>query len=184
MWYYQIDGQQEGPVPADTLRLLCDEGSVSDLTLVWQEGMDDWSPLRDAAPELCSPDPVPAPAPYQPAAQNVAPSPYPAGRYRPYPGPPPGQGAAVTSMICGILGIVFLVSTCCVPLTLVLGIVAMMQAGSARKASEGTGDTRALGMATAGKICGVVTIALSLVGVLFVAAYFGLIFWFGTAGYP
>jgi len=44
-WFYtDAAGQQAGPVYADGLRQLAADGSVSSTTLVWSEGMTDWTP--------------------------------------------------------------------------------------------------------------------------------------------
>lgn len=53
-WYYQKDGREAGPVDEDELRRLRDLNEFGDETLVWVDGMMDWSPygavLGDRAP--------------------------------------------------------------------------------------------------------------------------------------
>ncbi|MCR9245240.1 MAG: DUF4339 domain-containing protein [bacterium] len=47
VWHYAEAGQQRGPVPASKLRLLWREGRVSDDTLVWRQGLSDWTAIAD-----------------------------------------------------------------------------------------------------------------------------------------
>jgi hypothetical protein len=47
MWYYEYDHQPIGPVDETTLSQLLREGKITVLTLVWQEGMEDWKHLGE-----------------------------------------------------------------------------------------------------------------------------------------
>lgn len=47
-WYYDLGGQRQGPVPEAELDRLLASGTISQNTLVWREGMADWTPLKDA----------------------------------------------------------------------------------------------------------------------------------------
>jgi hypothetical protein len=49
-WYYVEDGIQQGPVAEAELRAWLAAGRLSDHTLVWQEGMSEWRPAREALP--------------------------------------------------------------------------------------------------------------------------------------
>ena len=51
-WYYVRDGQQDGPHSDEALRELLKTGAVDASTLVWREGMANWQPLAEAAPQL------------------------------------------------------------------------------------------------------------------------------------
>ena len=42
-WYYAIDQQQKGPVSADEFRALVEGGTIRPETLVWRDGMADWT---------------------------------------------------------------------------------------------------------------------------------------------
>ena len=163
MWYYQIDGQQEGPVSPDVLQEMCGDGTISDHTLVWREGMEDWTPLSAAAPELC--------AAVEPSATDE--SPYAAPGTNPTPRPaagqagvsPAAQGTATGSMICGIVALVLTlvqIGCCVIPVGAVIGVIALVLANQARKEMEETGDMRAQGMAKAGRICGIIAMIVSL----------------------
>ncbi len=94
-WYVAINGVPVGPVRGSELRRKAAQGSVTDDSLVWQEGMDEWRPVRAVAelaalvreaassgrPSLISPAPgevrasVPPPAPTgSPPARPTRPS--------------------------------------------------------------------------------------------------------------
>lgn len=46
-WYYALDQRQQGPVSADELARLVDQGTVGSTTLVWRLGLPTWFALRD-----------------------------------------------------------------------------------------------------------------------------------------
>jgi hypothetical protein len=50
MWYYSIDGKQQGPVDDRALDNLTTAGAVTADTYVWKEGMTNWAPLRQVRP--------------------------------------------------------------------------------------------------------------------------------------
>ena len=43
-WYYAENGEQKGPVTEETFQVLLANGTVTDETLVWQQGMAQWTP--------------------------------------------------------------------------------------------------------------------------------------------
>src|SRR3954468_1593053 len=45
MFYYSLNGQQQGPVSEDQLRQMVATGALTPDTLVWREGMPEWQPL-------------------------------------------------------------------------------------------------------------------------------------------
>lgn len=47
-WYYEKEGTQQGPVSDTELRSLQSSGQVSGETLIWREGMDEWTPLSES----------------------------------------------------------------------------------------------------------------------------------------
>jgi hypothetical protein len=61
-WYYGKEGNQVGPVPADTLRRMLADGQLRPTDPVWQEGMADWVAAA-SGPGLA----MAAPQPTQPA---------------------------------------------------------------------------------------------------------------------
>lgn len=52
-WYYaDADNTRQGPLPPEMLRDLYQGGEVQGATLVWHEGLDAWTPLRDCLQSL------------------------------------------------------------------------------------------------------------------------------------
>lgn len=49
-WYYDLNGQRQGPVAEAELDRLLAAGTITANTLVWCEGMANWAPLKDARP--------------------------------------------------------------------------------------------------------------------------------------
>ena len=68
-WYYSANGQQQGPVSETELQNLSQAGTVGPETLVWREGLQNWTPYREIA--LGSANPIPAHVPALPG-QAVA----------------------------------------------------------------------------------------------------------------
>jgi uncharacterized RDD family membrane protein YckC len=60
-WHYAENGQQIGPVTDAQLAQLVQSGRITADTLVWHEGMADWSPYRDVAAQLNQPASMPPP---------------------------------------------------------------------------------------------------------------------------
>ena len=56
-WHYSESGQQFGPVSEDELLRLAQTGVVKPESMVWQSGMTEWKPFRDAGPG--APPPLP-----------------------------------------------------------------------------------------------------------------------------
>jgi TM2 domain-containing membrane protein YozV len=69
MWYYEQNGNRIGPVDEATMRTLISNRIISIDTLVWTNGMANWSPLQQT--QLAAGLPVPPPTPYAtPAASH------------------------------------------------------------------------------------------------------------------
>lgn len=47
-WYFAFEGTSKGPIGQDEFEELVANGTIRSDTLVWQEGMDDWTPLSQA----------------------------------------------------------------------------------------------------------------------------------------
>ena len=45
-WYYEQNGQRQGPVPESELTTLLANGTITPQTLVWKEGMENWAALQ------------------------------------------------------------------------------------------------------------------------------------------
>jgi predicted Zn finger-like uncharacterized protein len=51
VWHIVVDGQQQGPYTANQILEFQKAGSLSNDSYVWQEGFDDWKPIKEV-PEL------------------------------------------------------------------------------------------------------------------------------------
>jgi hypothetical protein len=49
-WYYAQGDQRQGPVSDSELDALVAAGTINENTLVWKEGMANWTPLKEARP--------------------------------------------------------------------------------------------------------------------------------------
>jgi hypothetical protein len=59
-WYYEQNGQRQGPVPESELPKLLASGAITQRTLVWREGLANWTPLADAwTPPAAGAPPLP-----------------------------------------------------------------------------------------------------------------------------
>ena len=89
-WYYAKDGKQTGPVEEGALATLVAAGTIEGATLVWKDGLAQWTPYRDvwvpgmpdwrqaqvsSSPEVASTQgslsPTSAPSPRCSVCQNV-----------------------------------------------------------------------------------------------------------------
>lgn len=69
-WHYVENGQQAGPVTEEQLQQLFQSGRITADTLVWREGMTDWSPYHQAIPQSSAPPTIQPPAPGVAAPQG------------------------------------------------------------------------------------------------------------------
>src|SRR6478672_7267701 len=49
-WYYDQSGKSQGPISAEELDALLARGTIQPGTLVWTEGMANWTPISVARP--------------------------------------------------------------------------------------------------------------------------------------
>ncbi len=49
-WYYALGDQRQGPISDGELEALLAAGTINENTLVWREGMAEWTALREARP--------------------------------------------------------------------------------------------------------------------------------------
>ena len=73
MWYYEQNGNRIGPVDEATMRSLIANRTISIDTLVWTNGMANWTPLQQT--QLAAGLPVPPPMPGNPPASPYHASP-------------------------------------------------------------------------------------------------------------
>jgi hypothetical protein len=152
-WYCVINGQQHGPKPLSELQDWARQGVLRPTDLVWTEGMAGWIQAATVQGQFTF-----APAP--PTAPLPPPQVPPAVSQRPH------RGTAV--LVLGILGIV-----CCV----IPGIIAWVMGDSdLRGMKEGRMDPSGRGLTQAGRICGIVSVVLAVVGII---GWLILVFVFG-----
>lgn len=162
MWYFESNGTQQGPEETAQIQQRLSSGELSGATLVWREGMGDWTPLSQI-PEFSptaavAPQPQAAVGPYSPP-QHVQGVPGAAGMM------PTSNGMAITSMILGICSIVLTLGC---GIGFILAIPAVILGHISRKqikdsAGQQTGD----GMALAGLIIGYIVLALAVAFLIF-----------------
>lgn len=51
-WYAHVNGEKQGPVSMDQMRLYTEAKLLKKDSLVWKNGMDEWKPASQAIPEL------------------------------------------------------------------------------------------------------------------------------------
>jgi len=49
-WFYARDNERQGPVSTETIRHLLQAKAIDGDTLIWSEGMNDWTAVRDTDP--------------------------------------------------------------------------------------------------------------------------------------
>lgn len=152
MWYYTLNGVQQGPVDVSVIQQMLASGQLTAQESVWREGMGAWAPVT-TIPEFSNVQPQQM---QQPQSNYGAQPAYPGA---PMPGQaystpqPQGTGLAITALVMGILAI----PGACLPCVgLIFGILAIIFA-LVNKNPEGKG------LAKAGLICGIVGLALALV---------------------
>lgn len=170
MWFYAKDGEQHGPVEADDIRSRQKSGELSNATLVWKEGMAQWSPLEEVL-ELREPVPSEGEsvAEGSPSVPNLAQAPAAAPMNQPAPqliAPVQQNTMALVSMILGIISI----ALCMMALT---GIPAVICGHIARKQfRESPVPQSGEGMALTGLILGYVAIAITVAYIVFMVIIF------------
>jgi hypothetical protein len=167
MEYYFADGdQQRGPYTLEALRTV---GLKPDV-LVWHDGLPEWKPAS-AMPELASLfESSPTPTMPTPAASPATPVPLAAAV--PYQSPAATHsrqnGMAVASLVLGIVGLATLL---CYLIGVIPAILAIIFGVIARRDIKRDGG-QGYGMATAGLICGSITVGLLFATFLVLAVYF------------
>lgn len=160
-WHCAVGNTQYGPISMEQLLGWIEEGRVGANDLVWREGMAQWQPAS-SVPELASHlqqaaqpigDVGPGGPPLVRGGQQMA---------GPWQNAPrshlqPHRGGGVLTL--GILGL-----ACCV----ICGIIAwVMGSGDLKEMDAGQKDPAGRGMTQAGMICGIISVALWAVGIIF-----------------
>lgn len=135
-WYYGEAGLQAGPVSEERLAELIASGRIGPATLLWKEGMPHWLPLAQVSANGSLPMVPPN------SGFNLM-------------HPTTTSGLAITSLVCGIVGLV----TCFVLLgvpAVICGHMALHQIANSRQLVVGRG------MALAGLICGYLCLLITV----------------------
>ena len=172
MWFFEKNGAQEAPVEAEEIRLRMNSGELSISTLIWREGMEAWTPLGKVAefspsspalhgaslPSASGPS-----TPGQPVSGALAMSPMVSM---------PSSGMALASMILGIVSILMMFSCA---IGVVFGIPGAICGHLGRKQiRESAVPMSGAGMAMAGLVMSYLVIALTVVGVIGLVAFYGV----------
>ena len=165
-YFFAVGSEQRGPHTLEQLASL----DLKPDTLVWHDGMPDWRPAS-AMPELAplfesSPTPT-IPMPAASLATSV-----PLAAALPYQSPVTTNsrqnGMAIASLVLGIVGLATLL---CYLIGIMPAILAIIFGVIARRDIKRHGG-QGYGMATAGLICGSITVGLLFVTFLVLAVYF------------
>lgn len=141
-WYFAEFGQQIGPVDDVEFSQLMLSQRVGPMTMIWRDGMPNWMTLTQV----------------RNAGVYGLPNSYTLGGGA-YTMAPPTSGLAITSLVCGILGLI-----ACFIITAIPAVVCGHMAMSQIKNSNGM--TSGKGMAIAGLIMGYLVVAITLVWLL------------------
>lgn len=168
--FLSINGKQEGPFSLEQVQQMLASGRIRAADLAWRQGAPGWVPLNTLmeietatgnSPGAGSVNPyappsVTAPTPAYPMAAGV---------------PGPNSGAAVTSMVFGILAVILGIAF--FPLGFICGVVAVICGHiSLRGIARSNGCLQGRGMGIAGLVTGYLGLLFSLLMVLFVVVVF------------
>lgn len=177
-WFYANDKEEQVSTTEEELRRLAASGALRPDTLIWREGMADWTAVSTAKPEWFSPRPAASvgdgsmPLTLPPMAAYQTPTHY---------GPPAGvlpvtDGLATASLVCGLVG-VFLGA--CYGMGIFASIAAIIMGHISLGNIKRSGNVlQGRGLAIAGLILGYLIVGLIAV----VVAIFGIALFVGIAG--
>ena len=143
MWHCVVGGQQYGPVDETTLAQWAQEGRLKATDSVWSEGMAQWQPAGTVLPNLF-------------AALSAAPPPPPMAAGQPGSALKPHRGGMILAF--GILGIF-----CC---TIFAILAWVMGSADLKEMRAGQMDPAGQGTTNAGKILGIIAVALACIGIV------------------
>lgn len=164
-WYAHIGGENKGPVSEQQLLLWKRSGRLTKETLVWKDGMSDWTPAEIAFPSYFI-DYRSSGGQQTTWSQNQSSQTNGRGTGNRTSGSDLPSGMSITSMILGIISVV----TCTGFLTGVPAII--FSAVALSRCNKGTGGGK--GMAITGLTTGIISSIVSLTYVLWIAFSVGL----------
>ena len=136
-YFKSNDGEEYGPISASDVREWQNQGRMNNESLVRYSNSRDWKPLSDFS-ELNSPTPTPTPTPAQQGGQDFQ----------------PHRGSMILTF--GIIGV-----ACCFP----FGIAAWVMGHSDIKSIDsGVMDPSGRSMTNGGKICGIISVIITVLG--------------------
>ena len=136
-YFKSNDGEEYGPISASDVREWQNQGRMNNESLVRYSNSRDWKPLSDFS-ELNSPSPSPSPTPTQQGGQDFQ----------------PHRGSMILTF--GIIGV-----ACCFP----FGIAAWVMGHSDIKSIDsGVMDPSGRSMTNGGKICGIISVIITVLG--------------------
>ena len=136
-WFYGENGQQTGPIEDSALHSLVASGQIGPATLLWREGMPRWLTLDQLRAE---------------GGLYLTTSPQFVGHGMMAPAT---SGLAITSLVCGIVGLVTCLLLPGIP-AVICGHLAMSQIANSPTPMVGRG------MALAGMVCGYLSVLMLL----------------------
>jgi hypothetical protein len=147
-WYYGENGQQAGPIEDAGLHSLVASGQISPTTLLWREGMPRWLTLDQLRAE-----------------GGIYLTTYPQ-----FVGPgmmnPTTSGLAITSLVCGLVGLVTCLLIPGIP-AVICGHLALSQIANSPTPMVGRG------MALSGLVCGYLSVLMLISSIV-------MMIWFTT----
>ncbi len=174
-WYYANERDEQVQVSEDQLRQLAQSGGIQPDTFIWNESMDDWKAARLVKPEWFlgagSTGTVATRGASTPGSDIIPTAPLGRPPSLPQP-PPPTDGMALASLICGITGLVFMG---CYGAGTPISIAAVICGHLCRQRLIREGNSSSAAMAMAGLITGYIgvgLIVLALIGILVFIAFF------------
>ena len=164
-WYYANDRREQVPFREEDLPRLVVNGYVQPDTLVWHEGLPQWTACREIRPDLFSHLPAPLPALPIPPSLPVGAPPQPLHQAQPAYQPPvvayvPADSLAVASLILGIFG---LVSMCCYWIGFPFSIAAIICGHMAKRRLSDPIQSNNRSMALIGLITGYVGFGIVMI---------------------
>ena len=136
-YFKSNDGEEYGPISASDVREWQNQGRMNNESLVRYSNSRDWKPLSDFS-ELNSLTPTPTPTPTQQGGQDFQ----------------PHRGSMILTF--GIIGV-----ACCFP----FGIAAWVMGHSDIKSIDsGVMDPSGRSMTNGGKICGIISVIITVLG--------------------
>ena len=169
--------EQAGPFTESEIRAQLASGTLSSDTLVWWEGLPEWTALSNTPlATVATPAPLPSvgaiPAPISPAPAAAAPL----SEFAPVaPAPVPGTGKTSALALASLItGVVAIPTVFCYGIGLLAGLAAVITGHMARGQFKKNPGESGEGMALAGLICGYISMALFLLAVVAVSVLIAL----------